>query len=86
MTPLICGSYLQNRNRLTDLENELTVTGGKGGAKGHQAGWDGHAHAAILKLDNRRGPPYSPGNSLSVVGRPGWERSPRENGCPCMYG
>ena len=26
--------YLQNRNRLTDLENELMVTGGKGRGKG----------------------------------------------------
>ena len=26
--------YLQNRNRLTDLENELMVTKGKGGEKG----------------------------------------------------
>ena len=25
---------LQNRNRLTDLENKLTVTGGKNGGKG----------------------------------------------------
>ena len=24
------GHYLQNRNRLTDLENELTVAGGMG--------------------------------------------------------
>ena len=27
-------TYLQNRNRLTDLENELMVTGGKGGGEG----------------------------------------------------
>ena len=40
MMSLICASkklykctYLQNRNRLMDLENELMVTGGKGGGR-----------------------------------------------------
>ena len=28
------GTYLQNRNRLTDLEKELTVMGGDAGGKG----------------------------------------------------
>ena len=28
-------TYLQNQNRLTDLENELMVTGGKSGGKGY---------------------------------------------------
>ena len=42
MILLICGiykklykwTYLQNRNKLTDLENELMVTGEKGGREG----------------------------------------------------
>ena len=42
---------LQNRKRLTDLEKELMVAGGKG-----QGVWDGHVHAAIFKMDNQQGP------------------------------
>ena len=38
-------TYLQNRERLTDLEKELMVAGGKG-----QGVWDGHVHAAIFKM------------------------------------
>ena len=53
---LICGiekkwykwPYLQNRNRLTDVENELMVTGGKGGGGRDRLGvWDWHAHCCI---------------------------------------
>ena len=34
-------TYLQNRNRLTDLENKLMVTGGKGGGPGGRVGGEG---------------------------------------------
>ena len=34
------GTYLPNRNRLTDLEKELTVTGGTLGARDSQGVWD----------------------------------------------
>ena len=42
---------LQNRMRLTDLENELTVAKGKG-----QGLWEGHVHTAIFKMANQQGP------------------------------
>ena len=65
MMSLICGilkkwykwTYLQNRNRLTDLENELMVTRGKWGARRDGLGvWDWHVHTAIFKMDNQQGP------------------------------
>ena len=45
-------TYLQNRNRLTDLENELMVTRGKGGG----VVWNWHVHTAVFKIDNQQGP------------------------------
>ena len=49
-------TYLQNRNRLTDLENELIVT--KRGRQGRdsEAVWDWVVHTAIFKTDNQQGP------------------------------
>ena len=41
---------LQNRKRLTDLENKLTV----GRVRDSEGVWDGHT--AILKMDNQQGP------------------------------
>ena len=32
--------YLQNRNRVTDVENKLTVTQGKGGGRDKLGDWD----------------------------------------------
>lgn len=52
---------------LTDLENELMVTRGKGWLV--EVGWhrlrvwDRHVHAAVRKTDNQQGPAYSIGNS-----------------------
>ena len=41
-------TYLQNRNRLTDLENELRVTKGEGWRERDSLGvCDWHAHTAI---------------------------------------
>ena len=60
---LLCGilkkwhkwTYLQNRNRLTDIEDELMLLGGNGG--GERLGvWDWHVHTAIFKIDNQQGP------------------------------
>ena len=33
-------TYLQNRNRLTDIENKLMVTKGEGGGKDQLGAWD----------------------------------------------
>ena len=57
-------TYLQNRNRLTDLESELMVTqGGGGGGWGRVVRerdglgvWDGYVHSAIFKVQNQQGP------------------------------
>ena len=55
-------TYLQNRNRFTDLENELMVPGGDGGRRDRLGVWDWHVHTAIFKIDNQQGPTYSTGN------------------------
>ena len=38
-------------NRLTDLENKLMVTRGKGRGRDRLGGW--HVHIAIFKMDNQ---------------------------------
>ena len=43
---------LQNRKRLTDLENKLMVAGVKDEGKGQLGFWDGHVYTAILEVDN----------------------------------
>ena len=48
-------TYLQNRNRLTDVENKLMVTGGKVGLRGVRdklgdLDWD--IHTTVYKIDN----------------------------------
>ena len=50
--------YLQNRNGLTDLENELMVTGvgGKVEGRNSQGFWDGQVHTVIFEKDNQQGP------------------------------
>ena len=51
MTSLLCGIYkeiiqlnLQNRKRITDLENKLVVAEGKEGEKDSWGVWDRHVH------------------------------------------
>ena len=46
----------QNRNRLTDLESELMVAGGRGMGESELGSVDGHVHTAILKMENQQGP------------------------------
>ena len=43
---------LQNRNRVTDVENKLTVTGGGEGGRDKLEEWDWHIHTTIYKIDN----------------------------------
>ena len=43
---------LQNRKRLTDLENELMVAR----RKDSQRLWEGHVHTAIFKMDKQQRP------------------------------
>ena len=45
---------LRNRKRLTDLENELKVYGGKDGERDCQGICDGHVHIAIFKMYNQQ--------------------------------
>ena len=44
-------TYLQNRNRFTDVENKPTVIEGKGG-RDKLGDWDWHIHTTIHKIDN----------------------------------
>ena len=44
--------YLHNSNRVTDLENKLTVTRGKGGGRDKLGVWNRHSHTTIDKIDN----------------------------------
>ena len=49
-------TYLQSRNRVTDVENKLMVT--RGEKRGRRAGvdklgdWDSYIHTTIYKIDN----------------------------------
>ena len=49
-------TYLQNRNRLTDLENELMVTGGRWRGRDRLGVWNWLVHTGIFKIDNQQGP------------------------------
>ena len=45
-------TYLQNRNRVTDVENKLMVTKGDRGARNKLRDWDWNIHTTIYKIDN----------------------------------
>ena len=47
---------LQNKTRLTVLENELMVAGEKDGGWDSQGVWDAYVHIAIFKMENQQGP------------------------------
>ena len=47
---------LQNRNRLTELENKLMVTRGKVAERDKLGVWDWHIDTTITKIDNQQGP------------------------------
>ena len=47
---------LQNRKRLTDLENKFMVAGGKDEGKGYLGTFDGHVYTAIFKMYKQQGP------------------------------
>ena len=51
-------TYLQNRNRLTDIEDKLVVTKGDTWQRGREksGAWDKHTHTTIYKIDNQQGP------------------------------
>ena len=51
----IMNLYLQKRKRLTDIENELIVAGGKDGGKGQRVR-NGNVHTVIFKMDNQQTP------------------------------
>ena len=46
--PGILQARTQNRNRHTDLENKLTIAGGKGRGRDNYRVWDGHVHTTIF--------------------------------------
>ena len=49
-------TYLQNRNKLTDLENALMVTGGRMEEKGKLRSWNRHEYTAIFEMYNLEDP------------------------------
>ena len=49
-------AYLQNRNTLTDLANELTLVRGKDGRKGKLGSLECTCPAAVFKKDDQQGP------------------------------
>ena len=54
---MIQWTYLQNRNRLTDLENEFTVTRREVWAgRDRLKVWDWYIHTAIFKIYNQHRP------------------------------
>ena len=49
-------TYLQNRNRFIDEENELIVARGEDRERDSQGVWDQHVHTAMFKMDHQQGP------------------------------
>ena len=47
---------LQNRERLTNLENNFMVVGEKDGGRDSWRVWNGHVHTATFKMDYQQGP------------------------------
>ena len=68
-------TYLQNRKRSTDLENEFMIARGRLEGRDSQGVWDGHVHIAIFKMDNQQDLLYSAWNSAQsyVAVWMGWE-------------
>ena len=75
---------IQNRRRLTDLENKFMVAG-SGGSGGIVRDF-GTVYTAIVKMDSLQGPPVEQGTLPGVMWQPGWEVSLGDNGCMYMYG
>ena len=73
--------YLQNRNRFTDLENELTVTQGWR-LRGREFGMDRYTLLYLKWITNKD----LHMKLLNVMWQPGWEGSLGENGYVHMYG
>ena len=49
----------KQKERLTDLENELMVArgiAGVGAGRDSYRAWDGHVYTVIFKMDNHQGP------------------------------
>ena len=51
-------TYLQNRNRLIDMENKLMVTKGESRSRGRDklGVWDWHIHITVYKTDKQQEP------------------------------
>ena len=45
-------TYLQDRNRVIDVENKLMVTKGERESRDKLGDWDWHVHTTIYKTDN----------------------------------
>ena len=58
--------FTKQKNRLTDLANELTVEVGEGW--GEQIGsWGWHVHSAIFKMDSQQGPTVQQRELCSIL-------------------
>ena len=49
-------TYLQNRNRVTDIRTNLLLLKEKGEGRDELGDWDWHIHSAIYKTDNQQEP------------------------------
>ena len=45
--------YLQNRNRLIDVEKESKIIGGARGVRDSYGVWDWHVHTGTFKMANQ---------------------------------
>ena len=74
--------------RLTDLENRLSVAGGRAVGSGSLRVWDGQVHTAVFKMDNQQYPTVyiAHGTLPNVMWQPGWGRDLGKSGYMCMYG
>ena len=79
-------TYLQNRNRVTDVENKFRVSKGERGGRDKLGGWDWHTHTTILGFSGGSGGRESACNAGDLGLISGLGRSPGEgNGKPLQY-
>ena len=55
-------TYLQNRNRPTDIESKIIITKGKGDEIDKLGDWNYHIHTTIYIINNQQNLLYSTGN------------------------
>ena len=69
------GTYLRNRNRVTDIENRPMVAEGEGAGEGMEGVWGWQRQPSIYRMDTHQGPLVKSRESYSIsFDQPSWKR------------